>query len=92
MALGAIDALKSHGIIPGEDVIIISVDATKPAFVAMNNGDLNCTVECNPLIGNQLMKAIRDLVSGKTMPFRIITEEKIYAQNDSELLIDQREY
>ena len=92
MALGAIDALKSHDIVPGDDVIIISVDATKPAFVAMNNGDLNCTVECNPLIGNQLMKAIRDLVSGKTMPFRIITEEKIYDQNDSELLINQREY
>ena len=73
-------------------IIIISVDATKPAFVAMNNGYLNCTVECNPLIGNQLMKAIRDLVSGKTMPFRIITDEKIYDQNDSELLINQREY
>ena len=92
MALGAIEALKEHGIDPGKDVIIVSVDATRPAFVAMNNGELNCAVECNPLIGNQLMKAIRDLVSGKPMPFRIITEEKIYDQSISEDLINQREY
>lgn len=78
MALGAITALEEVGIKPGEDVKIISVDGTKEAFQALIDGKLNCSVECNPLLGQPLMKAIRDLVAGKEMPLRIITEEKVY--------------
>lgn len=92
MALGAIEELKEHGIRPGVDVKILSVDATKPAFQAMVEGELNCAVECNPILGNQLMKAVRDLVSGKQMPLRIITEEKIYDQKMAEDLINTRLY
>ncbi|MCR5755062.1 MAG: substrate-binding domain-containing protein [Acetatifactor sp.] len=92
MALGAIEELKKHGIKPGEDVKIVSVDATKAAFLAMIEGELNCAVECNPVFGNQLMKAVRDLVSGKPMPFKIITEEKIYDESVAEDMIKLREY
>lgn len=92
MALGAIEELKEHGITPGEDVKIISVDATKQAFKAMVEGELNCAVECNPILGEQLMKAVRDLVSGKKMPLRIITEEKIYDQETAEGIINTRVY
>lgn len=92
MALGAIEELKKHGIKPGTDVKIISVDATKEAFLAMINGELNCAVECNPVFGAQLMKAVRDLVSGKPMPLRIITEEKVYDESVAEKLIGTRLY
>ena len=92
MALGAIEALQEHGIEPGEDVKIVSVDATKEAFEAMIDGTLNCAVECNPLLGTQLMKAVRDMVSGKEMPIRIITEEKVYDQSVAKEMIDQRAY
>ena len=51
MALGAIQAIKEAGLQPGKDIIIISIDAVKGAFQAMVNGELNCTVECNPLLG-----------------------------------------
>lgn len=92
MALGAIEELKDHGIAPGEDVKIVSVDATKPAFRAMIAGELNCTVECTPILGDQLMKAVRDLISGKQMPLRIITEEKVYDQQTAEETIKTRVY
>lgn len=92
MALGAIEELKAHGIDAGTDVQIISVDATKQAFEAMINKELNCAVECNPILGNQLMKAIRDMMSGKPMPLRIITEEKVYDQKDAETIINTRLY
>ncbi len=32
MALGAIKALEAHGLKPGKDITIVSVDATKEAF------------------------------------------------------------
>lgn len=92
MALGAIEALQDHGINPGVDVKIVSVDATKEAFEAMIDGTLNCAVECNPLLGAPLMKAVRDMMSGKEMPLRIITEEKVYDQTTAEQVIDERAY
>ncbi|WP_155834529.1 substrate-binding domain-containing protein [Butyrivibrio sp. FC2001] len=92
MALGAIKELKEQGIKPDEDVKIVSVDATSEAFEAMVRGELSCAVECNPIIGPQLMKAIRDLCSGKQMPFRIITDEKIYDQSIADDYIRKRRY
>lgn len=92
MALGAIEALEAHGISPGSDVVIVSVDGTKDAFEAMIDGKLNCAVECNPLLGAPLMKAIRDMVAGKEMPVRIITEEKVYDQSMAAELIAERAY
>lgn len=80
MALGAIEALKARGLDPGKEVAVISVDGTREAFEAMIEGTLNCAVECNPLLGPPLMKAVRDMISGKEMPLRIITEEKVYDQ------------
>ena len=92
MALGAIEALEDNGIEPGTDVKIVSVDGTKNAFQAMAEGKLNCTVECNPLLGPPLMKAIRDMIAGREMPVRIITEEKVYDQSMAEELINSRVY
>ncbi len=71
---------------------IVSVDGTRDAFQAMVDGKLNCAVECNPLLGAPLMKAIRDMVAGKEMPLRIITEEKIFGQSVAEDLIKTRAY
>ena len=39
------------GIRPGKDVVIVSVDGIRDAFTAMIAGKLNCSVECNPLLG-----------------------------------------
>lgn len=92
MALGAIDALKENQQKPGEDIIIISVDGTREAFQAMIDGTLNCSVECNPLLGPPLMKAVRDMISGKEMPLRIITEEKVYDQTTAREELKKRPY
>jgi simple sugar transport system substrate-binding protein len=92
MALGAIKALEENNIEPGIDVKIVSVDGTKEAFQAMMKGQLNCSVECSPLLGPQLMKAVKDLVSGKELPLRIITDEKIYIQKEAKKLMKSRKY
>lgn len=92
MALGAIKALEENGIRAGQDVVIVSVDGTKDAFKAMIDGKLNCAVECNPLLGPQLMKAVQDLMDGKELPLRIITEEKVYDQSDAKTVIKKRKY
>ncbi len=92
MALGAIEALEEHDINPGVDVKIISVDGTKPALTALQEGKINCVVECNPLLGPQLMKAVGDLTSGKELPLRIITDEKIFTKENINREIKNRNY
>jgi ABC-type sugar transport system substrate-binding protein len=68
MAIGAIQAIEEAGMKPGKDIKVISVDAVKGAFEAMMAGKLNVSVECNPLLGPQLMQAVKDVVAGKTLP------------------------
>jgi galactofuranose transport system substrate-binding protein len=92
MAIGAIETLKARGIRPGKDVVIVSVDSIRDAFTAMIAGELNCSVECNPLLGPQLMKAIKDYMSGKNLPVRIITSEEIYPAEVARTVLPTRKY
>ena len=67
MALGAIQAIKEAGLKPGTDVKIVSIDAVKAAFEAMVAGELNCTVECSPLLGPQLFDVIEAVVAARRL-------------------------
>ena len=92
MALGAAEALEKNGIAPGRDVKIVSIDGTKTALNAIVSGKMNCVVECNPLLGPQLMKAITDLMSGKELPLKIITDEKVFTKENTKEQIKTRKY
>jgi len=78
MAIGAIKAIKEAGLVPGEDILIIGVDAVKLAFEAIVADEMNVTVECSPLLGPQLVEAIKDLEAGKTLPKVTYSNEYIY--------------
>lgn len=78
MAIGAIQAIEEAGLKPGKDILIVSIDGVKGAFEAMMAGKLNVTIECNPMLGPQLMQAARDVVAGKAVPKRITTVEGIF--------------
>ena len=92
MALGAIQALEEAGVEPGEDILIVSVDAVRGAFEAMVAGKLNCTVECNPLIGPQLFDAVEAIVAGQSVPRRVVTEEGVFTQETAAEDILTRQY
>ncbi len=92
MAIGAIRAIEDYGLKPGTDIIIVSVDAARGAFNAMIAGKLNCTVECNPLLGDQLMKAVKDYMEGKDLPTRIITSESVFPAEVASKVLPGRKY
>jgi simple sugar transport system substrate-binding protein len=92
MALGAIEAIEEYGLRPGKDIVIISVDAGREAFQAMIEGKLNCTVECNPLLGPQLMQAVKELMAGRNLPKRIVTRESVFTQGTAAQVIANRKY
>ena len=92
MAIGAIAAMEAAGIKPGKDVAIVSVDGIRDAFTAMIAGKLNASIECNPLLGPQLMKAVKDYMAGKDLPVRLITSESVYPAEVARTILPTRKY
>jgi simple sugar transport system substrate-binding protein len=92
MALGAIQSIEEYGLKPGKDIIIVSIDAVRGAFEAMLEGKLNCTVECSPLLGPQLFDAVEDLMAGKELAKRIVTNEGVFPAEVAAEALPTRKY
>jgi ABC-type sugar transport system substrate-binding protein len=85
MAFGAIEALKEAGLVPAQDVKLISVDATSGAFQAMLDGTLNGAIECNPLLAPQVYEAALAALNGETLPKWIPSQESQFFMTDPNL-------
>ena len=83
MALGAIQALKSAGMNPGKDVKVVSVDGQKSALEAIQAGDLNVTVECNPRFGPIAFDTYEKFLRGEAVPTKIIVPDKFYDSSNA---------
>lgn len=92
MALGAIQAMEEAGIKPGKDIVIVSIDGVRGAFEAMVAGKLNCTVECNPLIGPQLFDAVEAIKAGKQLPKRTVVQEGVFDETQAAAALPNRKY
>jgi galactofuranose transport system substrate-binding protein len=92
MALGAIQAIEEAGLQPGKDVVVVSIDGIKPAFEAMVTGKLNCTVECNPLLGPAAFDAVQAAVAGKPVQKNIVVKDQVFDQSVAKNVIEQRKY
>ena len=92
MAIGAIQAIEEAGMKPAKDILIVSIDGVKGAFQAMMAGKLNVSVECSPLLGPQLMSAVKDLMAGKTLAKRIVTKEGVFPMETAAKEFPNRKY
>lgn len=92
MALGAIQAIEEAGLKPGTDIIVVSIDGVKGAFEAMVAGKLNCTVECNPLLGPAAFDAIEAVKAGKSLPKKTIVKDELFEQSVAKEVIGSRKY
>ena len=92
MALGAIQAIEEAGLKPGSDIVVVSIDGIKAAFEAMVSGKLNCTVECNPLLGPAAFDAVEAAVAGKPLPKKTTVKDQIFEQSVAKDVIGTRQY
>ncbi len=92
MAIGAIQAIEEAGLKPGKDITIISIDGVKGAFQAMLAGKLNVTIECNPLLGPQLMELARKVVAGQPVEKRITVIEGVFPAEVAAKELPNRKY
>ncbi|WP_299841790.1 galactofuranose ABC transporter, galactofuranose-binding protein YtfQ [uncultured Jannaschia sp.] len=83
MALGAIQAIKEAGVDPGDDILVVSIDAVPDIFLAMSEGDANATVELTPNMAGPAFDALAAYMADGTEPEKFIqTESKLYTQDD----------
>lgn len=92
MGLGAIEAIKAAGKKPGTDIKIITVDAVKAGMQALADGEINYIVECNPLLGDQLMDLAKKVVKGEKVPERVVTEETAFTSEQAAKVLKDRKY
>lgn len=92
MGLGAIEAIEAAGLVPGEDIKIITIDAVKDGMTALADGKINYIVECNPLLGPQLMDLAQKVIDGEDVPRRVVTEETTFTQEQAAEALPTRQY
>jgi simple sugar transport system substrate-binding protein len=92
MAIGAIQAIEEAGFKPGRDILVVSIDGVKGAFEAMIAGKLNATIECNPLLGPQLMTSVTEVMAHKPIPKRIVVDEQVFTMETAKQHIQSRKY
>ena len=92
MALGGIDAVEAAGLKPGIDVLVIGIEGSRQGLEAIVAGKLNVSVECNPLLGPQLIAVARDAATGKPVPRRVTTQETVFTRENAATELPKRAY
>ncbi|MBC8062380.1 MAG: substrate-binding domain-containing protein [Clostridiaceae bacterium] len=92
MALGAIEAIKEYGLIPGKDIIVLGIDGTKEALRSINKGEMFCTIECSPLLGPKIINTAKQVIAGIEVPLAIVNPEEIFTGDNSAKEIKNRQY
>jgi len=83
MAIGAINAIKAAGKVPGKDIIVVSVDGTKDALQAIIDGEMGATVESSPFFGPSVFDVIENLEDGKEVEKEIIIEDRFFDKSNA---------
>jgi len=85
MTIGAIEVIENAGLIPGKDIIIITVDGEQAAIDLLKEGKVNCVIECTPYLGDLVMDAAKRLADGKDVERLIHPDERIFSDYDTDL-------
>lgn len=84
MALGAIQALKSAGFRPGQDVTLVSVDGERAALEAIIAGELGASVESNPRFGPLAFDTLEKYLKGEKPPAKITLQDRFFDKSNAQ--------
>ena len=92
MGLGALDAIKAAGLVPGQDIKIVTIDAVKDGMTALSKGEFNFIVECNPILGEKVADLVTKVLAGEEVPKTEIVPDGAFTQEDAVELLPTRPY
>jgi ribose transport system substrate-binding protein len=82
--LGAIQAIKAAGLIPGKDIQVVGIAGYKDALNAIVAGEMLASIECSPFFGVTTFDTIDKLVKGEKVPTFIQNPGKIYDKSNTQ--------
>jgi simple sugar transport system substrate-binding protein len=85
MTLGAIEAIEEAGLVPGKDIIIITIDGEQGAIDLLKQGKINCVVECTPMLGDMIMTLAQQLAIGEPIPRLSHPKEEVFSEFDEDM-------
>jgi len=83
MAVGAIAALEAAGRVPGQDVILVSIDGSNAALDAIVEGKLGASVESSPFFGPISMETMMKYVNGEDIPAWVLVEDRFFDESNA---------
>jgi galactofuranose transport system substrate-binding protein len=84
MLLGAIEAMKSAGLHPGKDLLMISVDGVPNIYRAMLAGEVSASVEVKSDIGKYVFDVVQGYLRGKhDYPKWVVTPTDLHTPEDA---------
>ncbi|GAB3002434.1 ABC transporter substrate-binding protein [Amycolatopsis acidiphila] len=83
MGIGAVNALRTAGKAPGEDVKIVSVDGTRNAVQLVADGSYNAVIESNPRFGQLAFQTLQQFADGQPIPASIVISDDQYDETDA---------
>ena len=84
MAFGVIQALKTQGYKPNEDIMICTVDGTQQALEAIIAGELTMSLYNNPDFGPYVLEVIEKLEKGEEIDTWIKVENRIFTKDNAQ--------
>lgn len=82
MTIGALPEIEKAGMVPGKDILLISIDGGQDAIDILKEGKINCIVECTPKLGSILMETAVRLKNGEPVERVIHPEEQVFTDED----------
>jgi ABC-type sugar transport system substrate-binding protein len=78
MSFGVITALEELGKVPGQDVLVVSIDGTRKATQLILDGKIGAVVECNPKFGPIAFDTMLAYARGEDVPLRINNVDRLF--------------
>jgi ribose transport system substrate-binding protein len=78
MSFGVITALEELGLVPGEDMLVVSIDGTKKAIEYVLDGKIGVVVECNPKFGPVAYDTMLNYAKGQSVPLRVNNVDRVF--------------
>lgn len=89
MTMGAIAAMEAAGKVPGQDLIIASIDGTKDAAQAVMDGKVVVVVECNPNFGPAAFDAVVRYGKGEHIEPNLVNEDRVFTKDNIEAYLPE---
>ena len=92
MTLGMLEIMEENGIVPGQDILIVTIDGQAEMIENLRAGKVNSVVECNPNAGWFVRNTIKRYLNGNTIPDEIYMPETVFSDTGNLDSIPPRDY